>query len=633
MEIRIPCPQCGRELKLPDRKLLGRKGKCPKCSHSFVLEEPAEVQLELAEPEPAGAGKWIPDNHTAAAKPRPSAARPPAVAAAPSAAAVAPLSLIPDLGENEAAGDRMKALRKKKSATGQYFGIAVGAVVVVVGCGIAYYAATNVPQKRVVAEPDQVAEQPREEQPRNVAANQGTAPNQLYSTTSPTKGPKIELQYIPFGTQVVLNIRPAELWEQESLGQELRYCLPPLAKLLETKFEEWFKHKPEQIEEAQICLIPGAQGTLPEVAAVVHLVAEAKKSQLLDIVGQRVDEYDYPVYISGDRAYLIGDAKTIAMCPASQAREMVDAVKGRNPAADGIDELLPMTDRDRHITLIFVPRTIRLHASWWFPEALKPFALQACNWFGDEVESASWSFHLGEKSFYSDLLLRNVSGITSPALNRDTQAKLKTLPHEVLDTVRMMNPREVGKRKIIGRLPKMTEAFAMASNFSTGPRHVQVITPLPDRGAPNLALGTVLAWDESTRTDFTKERTKKPSADEVKVPDLVADRMKMKMDIDFRRTPLQDAILFISGEMKTPIEIDGDALKAGGFTKNMPQQFTGDKMTAQDALAKILERYQDPQKPGQTMVISVNEEKKMIILTTKAFAEQQKLPIFDVLKK
>lgn len=628
MEIRIPCPQCGRELKLPDRKLLGRRGKCPKCSHSFILEEPAEVQLELADPEPAAVGKWIPESHATAAAARPAPTR-------PQPAPVAPFTsgpVIPELGPHEGAAARLKAMQKK-NAKRQMVGLAVGLVVALAVGGVTYYAVTNAPKK-----PGPVVEQDASTAPETpaaaaIAAKETPADKQFLATASPTKGSKIELQYIPFGTQVVLNIRPAELWEKESLGEELRYCLPPLAKLLEAKFEEWFKLKPEQIEEAQICLIPGSQGSLPEVAAVVHLVTEAKKSQLLDFVGQRVDDFDYPVYMSGERAYLIADQKTLAMCPSGQAREMVDAISGRNPASDGIDEILPMTDRDRHITLIFVPRTIRLHSPWWFPENLKPLMLQTCDFLGDEVESASWSFHLGEKTFYSDLILRNVTGITSSTLDREARAKLKKLPHEVLETVRMMNPLEVGKRKVIGRVPKMSEAFAMASTFSHGPRHVQVITPLPDRGAPNLALGTLLAWDESTRTDFTKERIKKPSTDEPKVPDLVADRMKMKMDIDFRRTPLQDAFSYIAGEMKTTIDIDGDALKAGGFTKNMPQQFTGDKMTAQEAIAKILERYQDPQKPGQTMVMSINEEKKLILITTKAFADQQNQPIYDVFKK
>src|SRR5207249_8387921 len=64
--LQIPCPKCGKTLKLPDRSLLGRKGKCGKCGHSFILEEPDEVQLELAEPSgsrpPTGTSpRWVPD--------------------------------------------------------------------------------------------------------------------------------------------------------------------------------------------------------------------------------------------------------------------------------------------------------------------------------------------------------------------------------------------------------------------------------------------------------------------------------------------------------------------------------------------------------------------------------------------
>lgn len=636
--LHIPCPKCGRELKLRDRSLLGRKGKCPKCEHAFVLQEPEEVvQLELAEPEPKAVGRWMPETSAVAAKPARPIAGKPAVGslATPDAPPEPFLPNLPMLGAEDGAAARMKALQKK-NAKRRNAGLIVAAVVAVAVGGVTYYAVTNTPRKPVPVQ-EQNAELGQVDVPA-APAEQVVAPAEANSKSefaragSPTKGKPIELQYIPFGTQIVVNIRPAELWASQSLGEELRYCLPPIAKLMETQFQELFKRKPEQIEEAQICLIPGTQGTLPEIAAVVHLVDEAKKSQLLeDFGGQRVDDFDYPVYISGERAFLIADQKTIAMCPRSQAQEMVTAMAGRNPASDGIDELLPMTDRDRHITVVFVPRTIRLHASWWFPENVKPLALQTCDWFGDEVESVAWSFHLGEKTFYSDMVLRNVSGVTSNTLERETRAKLNKLPYTLLDTVRMMNPPEVGKRAVIGRTPKMAEVFALASLTSKGPRHVQVTTPLPDRGAPNIALGALLAWDESTRTDFKKKR--KPVTEEVKVPDLIVDRLKMKIDIDFRRSPLQDAFAFIGGEIKTTIDIDGDALKAGGFTKNMPQTFQGDKMLAQDAIKKILERYQDPTKPGNTMVIVIDQEKRNILVTTLAFAEQQKLTPFNIFNK
>ncbi len=140
-----------------------------------------------------------------------------------------------------------------------------------------------------------------------------------------------------------------------------------------------------------------------------------------------------------------------------------------------------------------------------------------------------------------------------------------------------------------------------------------------------LSLQPVHAWDNA--------QSKSKATDDVGAPDKVADRLKIKMDVDFRRTPLQEAFAFVGDKIKTKIEIEGDALKAGGFTKNMPQTFSGDGMTALEVIAKVLEKYQDPNKPSNTMVIVVNEEKKTITVMTKAFADQQKLTPYEVFKK
>ncbi len=68
--ILIPCPKCGSGLKLKDRSNLGKLGRCPKCSHRFVLTEPDEVELELADasiPSTGTAAKWVPDSAPSAA--------------------------------------------------------------------------------------------------------------------------------------------------------------------------------------------------------------------------------------------------------------------------------------------------------------------------------------------------------------------------------------------------------------------------------------------------------------------------------------------------------------------------------------------------------------------------------------
>ena len=664
--IQIPCPKCGAELKLRDRSLLGRKGKCPKCSHAFVLKEPEEVQLELAEPEPpvldtaalaSMEGQWLgqidePESPFPSIAPRwkpgagvPSVAAPRQHASRPQASSPAfngtpaASSAIPGFESlvvpEEGAATRLQAL-KKRNAKQRRVGLAVGAVVLTGVCGAAYFAMINAPAKPIGG--GQIVDVGRHadgEVPPDIGAP--AADNQYARAGSPTKGKPIELQFIPFGTQVVLNIHPAELWKKDGQDEELRFCLTATAKFMEATFQDLFKRKPEQIEEALICLIPGTQGTKPDIAAVIHLVDEAKKSQLLeDFGGERIDDHGHPVYVTDERAYLIHNQKTIAVGPRAQAQEMVQAIVGRNPAADGIDELLAMTDRDRHITFLFVPRTLRLHANFWFASAdgkstpITPLVLRFCDWLGDEVESAAWSFHLGEKTFYSELLLRNVAGVTTARLARDTQKKLDQFAPDLLATVQMMNPREVGKRKIIGRLPVMSDAFTMATMVSSGPRHIQLITPLPERAAPNLALGTLLAWDESTRTDFTKKApTKSAPTDGAKLPDLIADRLKVKIDIDFRRTPLQDAVAYIGSELKTTIDIDGDALKMGGYTKNMTQDMKLDAQPAKTAIKQILDKYQDPIRPEKHMVIVVDEVKKTILVTTKASCDKHKLTPFD----
>ena len=64
---------------------------------------------------------------------------------------------------------------------------------------------------------------------------------------------------------------------------------------------------------------------------------------------------------------------------------MVQAIIERHPA-EQIDRLLPMTDRDRHLTVILTPATLSLQETW-FPENVRPFVRNAVEWLGDEIES------------------------------------------------------------------------------------------------------------------------------------------------------------------------------------------------------------------------------------------------------
>ena len=119
----IPCPHCEAELKLKDRSLLGKKGKCPKCAQTFVLEEPDEVELELVAP---ASGAAV-NAQAAVVTPEPSA---PQVAGFD-----APVT--GPIGETGGV-ERMKELRRKNKKR-RNFQIVIGGIMAVVLAGTFFY--------------------------------------------------------------------------------------------------------------------------------------------------------------------------------------------------------------------------------------------------------------------------------------------------------------------------------------------------------------------------------------------------------------------------------------------------------------------------------------------------------------
>ena len=102
------------------------------------------------------------------------------------------------------------------------------------------------------------------------------------------------------------------------------------------------------------------------------------------------------------------------------------------------------------------------------------------------------------------------------------------------------------------------------------------------------------------------------------------EKLGKKISVNFRRIPLQDAIAFVAQEVGVTIEINGDALKAGGYTKNMPQDFTTADTPAKEVLLRIIRKYASG-RPDGTMVVA--EREGILFLTTAAVAASEKQTI------
>lgn len=634
----VKCPKCTKGLKLRDRSRIGKKARCPKCSHVFVLSAPVEperdeVELKLAStaapvepqqpdaPAVGVAARWVPDNTPPLQQP----AMPQQPTPAPffEAPATGPVVVAP---EDTGGVAHLKAL-KKKNAKRRNTAIIAGILTAAAVGGAVYFAQDHLEAAKLAEEK---ANAPKVDEELKAEKDQLRQNTEIAKASSPTTGGPIPMNCMPLGARIIISMRPAELWKDGSRGQEIRFCLGPLDEWATAKLTELCQFEPTQIEHALIGIIPGEVGEPPQVAAVVRLVEAAKKSELLvKFGGERNQDHGYPIYVRDDLSFLIGaDLKMIAVAPTEVAEEMASAVQFANPQSDGIDALLPQTDDERHLTVIFEPRSVVRHRDTIFPEHVWQLIDRSMEFFNDEeVETVAWSMHFGDKKFHSELLMRNQTIVMEHLLQAEMRKKLKQLPFDLVSMVERMNPRVIGPRKVIGRFPAMAQVFAMSTIGGTGSRYAQLTTELPERAAPNLALGSLLAWDESTRTDFnTAVKQVKPVETGPKLPDLVVDRLKKVIEVEFVRTPLQDAFAYIADECRCEHYIDGDALKLSAYTKNMTQDYVAN-CSGLDAIKYLVTRKINGQ--PNALCIVIQEDKKRFLLTTKPVAKESGLNIYE----
>ncbi|MCA9017164.1 MAG: hypothetical protein KDA77_17665, partial [Planctomycetaceae bacterium] len=535
--IAVPCPQCNKKLKLRDKSLLGKKARCPNCNHAFVLKLPVtapaiqeaapeqvqidlapstapqpkeEVKIELAQPATPVVGtsaKWVPDEPAETSQQAvftPPAEKPAsfpqidtspgvvqtAETSAPVINTDAPGPVIPniELESTEHAGvARLRELRRK-NAKRRNMSILVGlALILVIGIG-GYFAWPRVEQT-LTAKP--VAPAPANPAPVNPATATALISQTQKQIPSPTSGEPVRLLYVPSGTRIVFHLRPAALWAPGSQGEEFRACLGPIGIWAEQKIKEICLRDPSQIEELTFCLMLGSPGTPPEYAAVVRPTEPVKRSELISqFDGQRLDDYSFPVYSGDKHSYMIVDENTYVIGPPGKDRatEMAESREYDSSTSPGIESILKQTDRDRHLTIVFDPDEVRRQQDVLIPEKAHPFLNELLDWIGDDVETVAWSMHLGQDNFYSEFTFRNTTMIRPPKLATNLKERLDQLPHDMLAGVEKMNPGTMGSRKVIGRFPAMLKAFSMANQQQSGERYAQLISTLPERAAPNLAL-------------------------------------------------------------------------------------------------------------------------------------------------
>lgn len=633
--VNIPCPKCKSSLKLPNRSLLGRKGKCPKCQHRFVLEEPDEVELELAEPEPSRpqtpetpkvgtAAKWVPDQPgpiSPAAQPGAPAvnafdfSEPPADGTTNELdfAAAAP-------AEEKSVVSRVRN-RKKKSKTGPIV-VGVGTALFLFSMLGLWWQGSGPPAPEPVAESPKVNEEWEEEKAQLADSNQEA------KKLSPTSGETIPMQFMPFTPHLICHMRPAEIWQADRQSQIFVATLSNLGVWLSDSIRDITRFEPQEIEEVTFAFNFGPRTSPPDIAAIVRLKSEQSASdmQLNRFQGRMRPDLPAEVFESERYSYMMIDSKTFVVAGVTLSDMLADAKKYSQQPAVELEGLLSESDRNRHITLAFDVLNIDTHREYIFAEEMQSFADEFVLWFGKDVQTVSWSMHLGENLFMETLV--HESNTSSPLrVQRHLKLRMQELPESITKLARFMTPQIKGYRDMIGRLPAMLQATVLGTKTHIGPSYVRMVTLLPGKAAANLAAASIFTWNQSGITDFSGPS--RPVATGPVMPDKIGDRLRqVKMLIDFRRTPLQEAFAYISEEIQTQINIDGEGLKMAAMTNNMAQTYNLGEATALEAIRAMAA---NPLLKGE-LVIVVDEGNKTITVTSRTDATAKGLPIYDLSK-
>ena len=456
---------------------------------------------------------------------------------------------------------------------------------------------------------------------------QGTAPREGIRFAAdteqvpqiPTSGENISLEFIPIVPQLLVHLRPGKIWNRSIDSRELLGTLGNLGIWLREFIIALTRFHPEEIDELTIAVNFGVRASVPDIAAVVRLKEEVRKSELLRtrFHGWVVPKLVPEVIESDDSAAVLIDRRTIAVTSTGLTKDLADSLEYPAVPPVELERLLKSSDRDRHFSLLFDLQILDVHRENVFIDQLQQLAERFVLWFGGECRAVSWSVHL-EPHLFMDTRITPAAEISPLRLQRHLSVRLDDLPLQLMEFVRTMNPPARGRRRIIGRFPAMMQALVLGTSTVRTREGIRLMTVLPAKATANLAAGATLTWNESVAPGTHRSLvTDKPR------PVSVSERLQRPVLVDFRRDPLYEVFVEIGRATDVRVRIDADALKLAGFTQNMPQTHSLGNLPALEALDAILGQYEG------RMVVVVNEPEGLILLTTRDFAESHGLSILD----
>ena len=607
-ELSTRCPNCDRRLKLPGPQAIGKKAKCPGCKQAIIVPPPDGAKRPkegIAPPAKSSAAspgsspdppwgleaRWVPDPQPAAAVP--------AASEQPSDFdfTAAPTSAGPQSADDrettpiaELAARRRRQKRIQRALTGLVAVSLIG--------GAAAFLLTREPENAqptaaAPAEPTPVATQP-------VAA---------VAIASPTRGEPIAPILMPDGVSILVNAHPASVWESG-----LANSLPAATRdALGGWITDQTGYGPTAIDRLLVGFVLGGRGSEPQIAAVVTLRQPFELGAFLQRIGGQSEVIGdgQRLVTVGERVVIVKDERTFAFGPAAFAEEMESTLDRPNANVNAaLVELVPRSDSSRLVTVLAAKNDLSIHGNRLLGEHGAALTTAAIETLAADFRGVLLSLHQGRDS-YVELVGDPANASTASLAEKSLSEAWNALPQRLMDRLRGTRPYGPA-RELVGRVPAIAEAARLCSRIETTGRAVRLQVSLPPTAMANILVGTVVSYNAL-------------QADPAAVPPPVviaatdesfSDRLNRPVEARFERLPLQEVLRFLGEEAGGTIEIEGNAFKDAGYTKNEAQTFDLGTVPIREVLAELARRY-------DKAAFVLDEQAASVLVTTKKFAERE----------
>lgn len=594
--VKLSCPECGKKLRLPDRSILGKKVRCPACQTPFVAALPESPPDDLSPPSPSKVSPPSEDflNTTG------------------------PVSESPILGEIQIQ-TRAPGIRRSRKTTrkmpGWVTGILVGGVLAI-GIGLSAYILVYQPAFQIRATPASSV-------PVSKIATSSPSPEVGIVEGHPASVP-LNLKHLPGGIRLVVSLRPYDLLERGiSPGELLQvsgtsgiWFAEQVRKLAFVEFSE--------VDELLLGWILGSPQDPPRFVCRVRGRQEWNREQFAERLGKEFHTGEGTHWRQSDTTAMQWiDDRTFVVFPVELSSEIAQAAESPLPTDLGIEELLLKSSDENHFTVVGIPHDLRTHQSQlcdptffsgW--EAILQFLEQ------DHRHAEAFLFNTHWGTSGTSLTLRIKASNT--AKMNDVRSVVETRLSQLPGSIQLAVASEhlpPGFMSFLRRFPAMIREVTQTQTVGIIDRQVVVRALTSERALPNLLLGGVLLWHNQfvQSTPPTAETSEVSSVSPPRKVIPLTERLQQRIDVDFRREPLESALQTVAQELSSPIEIDGEALKLAGYTRNMPQTLQLSQFPAGGVLQKILMQYDQ-------MVLAVIEgTPETLLLTTREAARAKQL--------